>query len=159
MTSDADDQRFMALALELAARGEGCRANPMVGCVLVRDGQIVGEGWHQEFGGPHAEINAIKQAGSKTVSATAYVTLEPCCHQGKTPPCTKCRRSQASSESWPRWKIRFRQSMAAGLQSSRRLGSSAELVCSKRRRGSLMPYLKRITTGKAMGDREVGAIG
>ena len=55
----------------------------------MRDGQIVGEGWHEEFGGPHAEINAIKQATNQATGSTAYVTLEPCCHQGKTPPCTQ----------------------------------------------------------------------
>ena len=89
VTNDTNDELFMARALELAARGEGAvEPNPMVGCVLVRDGRIVGEGWHQEFGGPHAEINAIKQAGPLTTGSTAFVTLEPCCHQGKTPPCT-----------------------------------------------------------------------
>ncbi len=61
----------------------------MVGCVLVRAGRIVGEGYHQRFGGPHAEIHALRQAGSRARGATAYVTLEPCCHYGKTPPCTE----------------------------------------------------------------------
>jgi diaminohydroxyphosphoribosylaminopyrimidine deaminase/5-amino-6-(5-phosphoribosylamino)uracil reductase len=88
MTTD-DDRRFMARALELARRGEGrVEPNPMVGCVLVRDGAVVGEGWHQQFGGPHAEIAALQAAGVAARGATAYVTLEPCCHVGKTPPCT-----------------------------------------------------------------------
>jgi diaminohydroxyphosphoribosylaminopyrimidine deaminase / 5-amino-6-(5-phosphoribosylamino)uracil reductase len=84
-----EDRRYMQRALELAQRGEGrVEPNPMVGCVLVRDGTIVGEGWHQKFGGAHAEIGALKAAGQLAQGATAYVTLEPCCHTGKTPPCT-----------------------------------------------------------------------
>jgi diaminohydroxyphosphoribosylaminopyrimidine deaminase / 5-amino-6-(5-phosphoribosylamino)uracil reductase len=84
------DRRFMGRALELARRGEGyVEPNPMVGCVLVRDGQVVGEGWHQRFGGPHAEIEALMAAGEAARGATAYVTLEPCSHFGKTPPCTQ----------------------------------------------------------------------
>lgn len=85
-----DDRRFMQRALELARRGEGwVEPNPMVGCVLVRDGQVVGEGWHQRFGGPHAEVEALRAAGAGARDATAYVTLEPCCTTGKTPPCTE----------------------------------------------------------------------
>ena len=80
----------MARALLLAERGLMTTApNPRVGCVLVRNGEIVGEGWHERSGQPHAEINALQQAGSKAAGATAYVTLEPCCHQGRTPPCTE----------------------------------------------------------------------
>jgi diaminohydroxyphosphoribosylaminopyrimidine deaminase/5-amino-6-(5-phosphoribosylamino)uracil reductase len=85
-----DDRRYMLRALELARRGEGhVEPNPMVGCVLVRGGAVVGEGWHQRFGGPHAEIDALRAAGDAAQGATAYVTLEPCCHTGKTPPCTQ----------------------------------------------------------------------
>ena len=81
---------FMGRALELAARGQGwVEPNPMVGCVIVNDGEVVGEGWHRKFGGPHAEIDALKLAGSRARGGTAYVTLEPCCHQGKTGPCTQ----------------------------------------------------------------------
>ncbi|HAJ91321.1 MAG TPA: bifunctional diaminohydroxyphosphoribosylaminopyrimidine deaminase/5-amino-6-(5-phosphoribosylamino)uracil reductase RibD [Gammaproteobacteria bacterium] len=79
----------MARALRLAERGLLTTApNPRVGCVLVRDDTVVGEGWHEFTGGPHAEINALQQAGPQAAGATAYVTLEPCCHQGRTPPCT-----------------------------------------------------------------------
>jgi len=85
-----DDRRHMARALELARRGEGrVEPNPMVGCVLVRDGVVVGEGWHQRFGGPHAEVEALNAAGDAARGATVYVTLEPCAHTGKTPPCTQ----------------------------------------------------------------------
>jgi diaminohydroxyphosphoribosylaminopyrimidine deaminase / 5-amino-6-(5-phosphoribosylamino)uracil reductase len=87
---DNDDVRFMSHALALATRGQGAvEPNPMVGCVIVRDGEIVGEGWHERFGGPHAEVNALEAAGDRAAGATAYVSLEPCCHQGKTPPCTQ----------------------------------------------------------------------
>lgn len=79
----------MARALQLAERGlYTTDPNPRVGCVLVRDGAVVGEGWHERAGGPHAEINALRQAGSQAAGATAYVTLEPCSHHGRTPPCS-----------------------------------------------------------------------
>jgi len=85
----ADDRRLMLRALELAARGLGhVEPNPPVGCVVVSDGQVVGEGWHRKFGGPHAEVEALAAAGKSASGCTLYVTLEPCCHQGKTPPCT-----------------------------------------------------------------------
>ena len=78
----------MARALRLAARGShAAHPNPMVGCVLVRDGEIVGEGWHEAAGEAHAEVNALGAAGAKARGATAYLTLEPCSHEGKTPPC------------------------------------------------------------------------
>jgi diaminohydroxyphosphoribosylaminopyrimidine deaminase/5-amino-6-(5-phosphoribosylamino)uracil reductase len=83
------DREMMARALRLARRGlYTTRPNPRVGCVLVRDGEIVGEGWHERAGGPHAEVAALAQAGARARDATAYVTLEPCCHHGRTPPCT-----------------------------------------------------------------------
>jgi diaminohydroxyphosphoribosylaminopyrimidine deaminase/5-amino-6-(5-phosphoribosylamino)uracil reductase len=86
----ASDHQYMGLALELAARGRYTTdPNPCVGCVLVRDGEVVGEGWHVRAGGPHAEINALQSAGERAEGATAYVTLEPCCHHGRTPPCTE----------------------------------------------------------------------
>ncbi|MCE5280262.1 MAG: bifunctional diaminohydroxyphosphoribosylaminopyrimidine deaminase/5-amino-6-(5-phosphoribosylamino)uracil reductase RibD [Planctomycetaceae bacterium] len=88
----ADDIKFMTLALECAARGRGeVEPNPMVGAVVVRDGVELARGWHKKFGGPHAEIEALsaaRAAGINPAGATMYVTLEPCCHQGKTPPCT-----------------------------------------------------------------------
>jgi len=90
MNWSEQDQAFMQRALTLAKKGQfTARPNPMVGCVIVKDNQIVGEGWHQVFGQAHAEINALKQAGMDAKGATCYVTLEPCCHQGKTPPCAQ----------------------------------------------------------------------
>jgi len=82
------DRDCMQLALELASRGRGKTSpNPMVGAVLVKDQRIIAKGFHQKFGGPHAEIMALKKAGIKAKGATLYVTLEPCFHYGKTPPC------------------------------------------------------------------------
>lgn len=82
------DRRWMMRALDLARHGRGHVApNPMVGAVVVRDGEVVGEGFHAEFGGPHAEVAALDRAGERARGATLYVTLEPCSHQGKTPPC------------------------------------------------------------------------
>lgn len=83
-----DDVRWMRLALRLAERGF-TPPNPMVGCVLVRDGALVGEGYHPLAGQPHAEVFALRAAGERAAGATAYVTLEPCCHWGRTPPCTE----------------------------------------------------------------------
>lgn len=87
---DITDHALMARALQLAERGRYTTdPNPRVGCVLARDGQIVGEGWHQRAGEAHAERLALAQAGETACGATAYVTLEPCCHHGRTPPCTE----------------------------------------------------------------------
>src|SRR5436190_19622441 len=84
-----DNDRWMLRALELAERGRGfVEPNPLVGAVLVKNGCLIGEGWHKRFGEAHAEINALRQAGEAAQGATLYVTLEPCCHFGKTPPCT-----------------------------------------------------------------------
>jgi diaminohydroxyphosphoribosylaminopyrimidine deaminase / 5-amino-6-(5-phosphoribosylamino)uracil reductase len=81
---------YMRRALALAERGLGRTApNPAVGAVVVSDGRIIAEGWHQAAGGPHAEAVALQQAGDAARAADLYVTLEPCCHQGRTPPCTK----------------------------------------------------------------------
>ncbi|WP_026220936.1 bifunctional diaminohydroxyphosphoribosylaminopyrimidine deaminase/5-amino-6-(5-phosphoribosylamino)uracil reductase RibD [Thiofilum flexile] len=89
MSFSPDDYRYMARALQLAQRGlYTTHPNPRVGCVIVKDGQIVGEGWHERAGEPHAEVFALKQAGALAQGATAYVTLEPCNHYGRTPPCS-----------------------------------------------------------------------
>src|SRR5262245_3997728 len=84
------EQHGMRRALELAERGRGyVEPNPLVGAVVVRDRHVVGEGWHERYGAAHAEVNALAAAGEAARGATLYLTLEPCCHQGKTPPCTE----------------------------------------------------------------------
>lgn len=84
----ADDHRHMSAALRLAERGLWTtHPNPRVGCVIVRDGEVVGRGWHERAGEPHAEIHALIEAGERAEGATAYITLEPCSHHGRTAPC------------------------------------------------------------------------
>src|SRR5450631_1137217 len=84
------DKVHLTRAIELAGRGVGAvKPNPVVGAVVARDGEVLGEGWHQEYGGAHAEVNAIEACGLADLAGTTlYVSLEPCCHEGKTPPCT-----------------------------------------------------------------------
>lgn len=92
LAQESSDNIFMRRALQLAANGAGHVApNPLVGCVIVHDGLIIGEGWHQQYGGEHAEVNAIHGVLDPSLlrSSTLYVTLEPCAHYGKTPPCSK----------------------------------------------------------------------
>jgi len=96
-----DDARFMRRALALAARAYGRTApNPMVGCVLVdRRGRIVGEGFHRRAGEAHAEVEALRAAGARARGATAYVTLEPCNHVGRTGPCTRAKHAFTAATS------------------------------------------------------------
>ncbi len=90
MTTDTPHAMFMRQALRLAAKGRGFTSpNPMVGAIVVQQGEVVGQGFHQRVGGPHAEVNALRDAGDKARGATLYVTLEPCNHHGRTPPCTQ----------------------------------------------------------------------
>ncbi len=87
---DINDEKYMRLALELAKKGiYGVNPNPLVGAVVVKDGKIIGKGYHKFFGGPHAEVYSLNEAGSDAKGGTVYVTLEPCSHFGKTPPCAE----------------------------------------------------------------------
>jgi len=144
------DASHMARALELAARGEGwVEPNPMVGCTIVQNGETVGEGFHQRFGGPHAEIEALQSAGSRATGATVYVTLEPCCHQGKTGPCTKAliaarvaRVVIAQLDPNPRVAGR-------GVAELQRAGITVEVGLLESQAAELCaPYLKLVRTGR-----------
>ena len=90
MCAAQEDEKFMRRALELAKKGEGwVSPNPMVGAVIVKDGRIIGEGWHEKYGQLHAERNALAHCSQPPEDGVMYVTLEPCCHYGKQPPCTE----------------------------------------------------------------------
>ncbi len=140
-----DDERFMARALVLAARGRGgVEPNPMVGCVIVRGGRIVGEGYHRRFGGAHAEVNALRAAGARAKGATVYVTLEPCAHFGKTPPCVDAliaaRVKRVIAAMWdPFAKVRGR-----GLRRLHAAGIDVHVgLCERQARQLNAPYLTR----------------
>jgi diaminohydroxyphosphoribosylaminopyrimidine deaminase / 5-amino-6-(5-phosphoribosylamino)uracil reductase len=140
----------MARAMELAVRGQGSvEPNPMVGCVLVRDGQIVGEGYHQQFGGPHAEIMALQEAGPLAVGATVYVTLEPCSHHGKTPPCTEALLYARVARVVAAMEDPFPSVDGSGLEQLRQAAVPCEVgLLSDQARQLNAPYLKRLQTGQ-----------
>ena len=130
MTAAEIDIRHMTRALELAAQGEGLvEPNPMVGCVVAHGPQIVGEGWHGGFGGPHAEVKALGEAGDKARGATLFVTLEPCCHQGKTPPARSWSSTAVFAVWWSPCRTHFLRSAARGLPGFARLASALTLAC------------------------------
>jgi len=151
MMDAALDVDFMRRALGLAVRGRGyVEPNPPVGCVIVgQGGRVVGEGWHRAFGGPHAEIEALRMAGAAAAQATLYVTLEPCCHHGKTPPCTEAilragirRVVAAVVDPFPQVAGEgLRQLQAAGLE-------VAAGVLEAEARDLLAPYWKLTTLGQ-----------
>lgn len=139
----------MQCALALAQRGEGhVEPNPMVGAVVVAEGEIVGEGWHQEFGGPHAEVHALAAAGERARGATLYVTLEPCCHTGKTPPCTQAVIAAGIARVVAAVADPFPKVQGGGFEQLRAAGIECEVdVLEQEARQVLAPYLKLTTTG------------
>jgi diaminohydroxyphosphoribosylaminopyrimidine deaminase/5-amino-6-(5-phosphoribosylamino)uracil reductase len=147
---DNDDDRFMSHALALATRGQGAvEPNPMVGCVIVRDGEIVGEGWHEHFGGPHAEVNALAMAGERATGATVYVSLEPCCHEGKTPPCTQALIRAGVARVVVAVKDPFPQVSGRGVAELKAAGIECEVgVNGADTAWLLAPYRKLIGTGR-----------
>jgi diaminohydroxyphosphoribosylaminopyrimidine deaminase / 5-amino-6-(5-phosphoribosylamino)uracil reductase len=150
-TSDFElDALFMARALELAARGQGhVEPNPMVGCVMVRDGGVIGEGWHRKFGGPHAEVEALQVASARAKGATAYVTLEPCCHHGKTPPCTQALISAGISRVVCAQRDPFAEVNGKGIAALQTAGIETEVgLMEAEARRLNAPYLKLVTTGR-----------
>ena len=140
----------MRRAVELAERGRGhVEPNPLVGAVIVRDGQIVGEGWHKKFGQAHAEVNAFTSAGEAARGATLYVTLEPCCHHGKTPPCTDAVIRAGIARVVAALQDPFPQVAGQGAALLRAAGIPIEFgVCAKEARRQNAPYLKLLATGR-----------
>ena len=143
----------MRLAIELAAKGEGCvEPNPMVGCVIVRDGQIIGQGFHNQFGGPHAEINALSSIDSDAhdaAGATAYVTLEPCSHVGKTGPCCDALIESEIAKVVVACVDPNPLVSGQGIKRLRDAGIKVEIgLLESEARELIAPYLKRIETGK-----------
>jgi diaminohydroxyphosphoribosylaminopyrimidine deaminase/5-amino-6-(5-phosphoribosylamino)uracil reductase len=138
----------MRAALDLAERGRGfVEPNPLVGAVIVKDGAILGAGYHERFGGPHAEIVALEQAGERAAGATLYVTLEPCCHYGKTPPCTTAILAAGIVRVVFGMLDPFPEVNGSGLASLLSAGLAVESGCEQEAARYLNgPYLKRITT-------------
>ncbi|MCP4194561.1 MAG: bifunctional diaminohydroxyphosphoribosylaminopyrimidine deaminase/5-amino-6-(5-phosphoribosylamino)uracil reductase RibD [Planctomycetaceae bacterium] len=140
----------MTRAIELAARGEGrVEPNPMVGCVIAREDRIIGEGWHNEFGGPHAEVAAIQNANQDLHHSTIYVTLEPCCHHGKTPPCSEAILQAGISRVVVAQRDPFPQVAGQGIAQLRKAGLQVDLGVCEHEAGLLIaPFRKRIVTGR-----------
>ncbi|WP_245994552.1 bifunctional diaminohydroxyphosphoribosylaminopyrimidine deaminase/5-amino-6-(5-phosphoribosylamino)uracil reductase RibD [Desulfosoma caldarium] len=144
------DEHFMRRAIRLALKGRGHTSpNPIVGAVVVRDGRIVGEGFHQQLGGPHAEVHALRRAGTSAQGATLYVTLEPCNHHGRTPPCTEAvlhagitRVVIGMADPNPRV-------TGGGADRLRQAGLSVTVgVLEKECRALNQPFIKWVTTGR-----------
>lgn len=139
------DLACMRRALDLAARGEGSvEPNPMVGCVLANGGQEIAVGWHQQCGGPHAEAAALAAAGGTGLAgSTAYVTLEPCCHQGKTPPCTEALIQAGVARVVAAMPDPFPQVAGGGIRRLLEAGITVEVGCLEAEARRLnAPYLK-----------------
>jgi diaminohydroxyphosphoribosylaminopyrimidine deaminase / 5-amino-6-(5-phosphoribosylamino)uracil reductase len=145
-TNDAD---WMRLALLEASAGLGhVEPNPLVGAVVVRNGMVVGAGHHARFGGPHAEVVALAAAGDQARGSTLYVTLEPCCHFGKTPPCTNAIIAAGISRVVVGMPDPYPEVNGKGLSQLRDSGIQVEVDCSAQPARALnAPYLKRLITG------------
>ena len=143
------DETHIARALVLAARGLGAvEPNPMVGAVVVADGRIVGEGWHRRFGDAHAEVNALAEAGERARGGTLFVSLEPCCHFGKTPPCATAVIASGVRRVVVAMLDPFPKVAGGGVAILREVG--IEVVVGVREaeaRALNAPFLKRIATG------------
>ena len=143
------DRSWMARALAEAERGRGSvEPNPMVGAVVVRESRVVGVGHHERFGGPHAEVNALARAGDLAAGATLYVTLEPCCHHGKTPPCTDAILRAGVARVVAAMRDPFPKVDGGGAAILRGAGVEASMgLMSDEARRLNGPYLKRLATG------------
>jgi diaminohydroxyphosphoribosylaminopyrimidine deaminase/5-amino-6-(5-phosphoribosylamino)uracil reductase len=148
----AADCTHMARALQLAARGAyTAHPNPMVGCVLVKDGTVVGEGWHQKAGEAHAEINALRAAGDKAKGASAYVTLEPCAHTGKTPPCAHALVEAGVARVVAAMQDPFRTVSGRGLKILQQAGIATEVGLMQAAAESLNAgFISRVIRGRPL---------
>src|SRR5437764_11709245 len=147
---DSRHEAWMARALSLAEKGRGyVEPNPLVGAVIVREDRVVGEGWHERFGEAHAEINALGQAGDLGRDATLYVTLEPCCHQGKTPPCTEAIVRAGVRRVVAAMTDPFPQVAGQGAERLRQAGLTVDIGLREEEAHRLnAPYLKLLRTGR-----------
>jgi diaminohydroxyphosphoribosylaminopyrimidine deaminase/5-amino-6-(5-phosphoribosylamino)uracil reductase len=147
--AENEDVQWMRRALAEAARGRGwVEPNPCVGAVVTRDGRQVGAGRHERFGGPHAEVNALREAGPAAAGATLYVTLEPCCHFGKTPPCTDAILAAGIARVVVAMPDPFSEVNGRGSAALEKAGLAVEVGCEAEPARRLnAPYLKRLTTG------------
>jgi len=147
--SDPGDDHWMRQALELAVQGEGrVEPNPMVGCVIVRDGRCIARGWHQAFGGPHAEVEAVRACDPQQLSgATFYVTLEPCDHHGKTPPCVDLLIANKPARVVIGTEDPFPAVQGKGIEKLRKAGIRVDVGCLlPDARRLIAPFRKRIET-------------
>ena len=149
----SQDEKFMVRALKLARRGIGSvEPNPAVGAVIVKDNRIIGKGYHKKFGGPHAEINALQDCARPGIDprgATMYVTLEPCCHQGKTGPCTQALISAGLAKVVVAMVDPSEHAGGKGIEQLRRAGIEVQTgLCETEARLLNAPFIKYATTGK-----------
>jgi diaminohydroxyphosphoribosylaminopyrimidine deaminase/5-amino-6-(5-phosphoribosylamino)uracil reductase len=145
-----EPQHFMEIALTLAERGRGwVEPNPLVGAVVVAQGKVVGTGWHQRFGEAHAEVNALAAAGAAARGATLYVTLEPCCHHGKTPPCVDAIIKAGVAKVVAAVRDPFPQVAGGGFAQLQSAGVEVEVgVGAAAARRQNAPYFKLLRTGR-----------
>ena len=150
MDQPALDLWHMQRALDLAAQGQGfVEPNPMVGCVIARGAEIVGEGWHRRFGQAHAEVEALRVASARARGATLYVTLEPCCHHGKTPPCTRAVLAAGVARVVAAMADPFPKVAGGGLAELRAAGVEVQAgVLENLARRLNAPYLKLLAAGR-----------
>ena len=147
------DEEIMTSALKLAARGiASVEPNPAVGCIIVKAGQVIGRGWHRKFGGPHAEINALADCetlGVKPEGATMYVTLEPCCHEGKTGPCTQAIIAARLAKVVVATIDPSAHASGKGIGQLQNAGIEVQVgVCESQAKLLNAPFFKFVTTGK-----------